>query len=178
MQTCKAAAVALAISFVAGMGSALAQSSPAALAGIVTSERDGPMEGVLVSANKQGSTITVTVVTERRPGTGIVALELFVDAGLLRESKPGLAFLTGRLLEEGTQTRSAEALAEAIEDVGGTLDLGSTGASLRVRAEDLPLALEILADVTVRPAFPADALPWARRRISAELQRPRLMPSS
>ena len=42
------------------------------------------------------------LITERRPGTGIVALELFVDAGLLREAKPGLAFLTGRLLEEGT----------------------------------------------------------------------------
>jgi zinc protease len=110
------------------------------------------------------------LVTERRPGTGIVALELFVDAGLLREAKPGLAFLTGRLLEEGTPTRSAEALAEAIEDVGGTLELGATGASLRVRSEDLPLALEILADVVRTPAFPSEALPWARRRIVAELQ--------
>ncbi len=97
------------------------------------------------------------LITEQRPGTGIVALELFVDAGLLREAKPGLAFLTGRLLEEGTPTRTAEELAEAIEDVGGTLDVISTGASLRVRAEDLPLALEILADVIRRPAFPADA---------------------
>ncbi len=48
------------------------------------------------------------LITERRPGTGIVALELFVDAGLLREAKPGVAYLTGRLLEEGTPTRSAE----------------------------------------------------------------------
>ncbi len=101
------------------------------------------------------------LVSERRPGTGIVALELFVDAGLLRESKPGLACLTGRLLEEGTTSRSAEALAEAVEDVGGTLEVGSTGASLRVRAEDLPMALELLADVVRRPAFPAEALPWA-----------------
>jgi len=112
----------------------------------------------------------LTLVTERRPGTGIVALELFVDAGLLREAKPGLAFLTGRLLDEGTATRPAEALAEAIEDVGGTLDLGSTGASVRVRAEDLSLALELLADVVRRPAFPADAVPWARKRIASELQ--------
>ncbi len=98
------------------------------------------------------------LVFERRPGTGIVALEFFVDAGLLHEGKPGLGYLTGRLLEEGTQARSAEALAEAIEDIGGTLDVGSTGASLRVRAEDLPLALELLSDVVLRPAFPAEAL--------------------
>jgi virginiamycin B lyase len=44
-------------------GGALAQSNPATLAGVVTSDRDGPMEGVLISAKKQGSTITVTVVS-------------------------------------------------------------------------------------------------------------------
>ncbi|MBV8609299.1 MAG: insulinase family protein, partial [Singulisphaera sp.] len=110
------------------------------------------------------------LVSERRPGTGIVALELFVDAGLLREARPGLGYLTGRMLEEGTLTRPAGALAEAIEDIGGTLDVGATGASLRVRAEDLPLALELLADVALRPAFPGEALPWAKRRIAAELQ--------
>ncbi|MGE5755071.1 MAG: M16 family metallopeptidase [Planctomycetaceae bacterium] len=110
------------------------------------------------------------LISERRPGTGIVALELFVEAGLLREAKPGLAYLTGRLLEEGTQNRSADALAEAIEDIGGTLDVGSTGASLRVRAEDLSLALELLADVIRRPAFPTEALAWAKRRTAAELQ--------
>ena len=110
------------------------------------------------------------LLSERRTGTGIVALELFVDAGVLRETKPGLGHLTGRMLEEGTLTRPADVLAEAIEDVGGTLDVAATGASLRVRAEDLPLALEVLADVVRRPAFPAEALPWARRRIAAELQ--------
>ena len=110
------------------------------------------------------------LISECREGTGIVAIELYVDAGLLHEAKPGLAYLTGRLLEEGTHTRPADALAEAIEDVGGVIDVGSTGISLRVRAEDLPLALEVLADVAIRPAFPADAFPWAKRRIAAELQ--------
>ena len=42
------------------------------------------------------------------------------------------------MLEEGTATRrSAEEMAEAIEDIGGALEVGATGASLRVRAEDL-----------------------------------------
>ena len=109
------------------------------------------------------------VVTEVRPGSGVVALELFVDAGMLREGKPGLAALTGRMLEEGTSRRSAEAMAEAIEDVGGALDVGSTGASLRVRAEDLPMAVEWLADLALRPAFPADGFAWLRRKMAAEL---------
>jgi len=44
---------------------ALAQSA-AALTGQVTSAEEGPMEGVLVSAKKQSSTITVTVVSDAK----------------------------------------------------------------------------------------------------------------
>jgi zinc protease len=110
------------------------------------------------------------VLTEHRPGTGVVAFELFIDAGLLREARPGLAYLTGRMLEEGTETRTAEAMAEAVEDVGGALEVGSTGASLRVRAEDVPMAVAWLADLAIRPAFPLEALAWNRKRIAAELQ--------
>jgi virginiamycin B lyase len=44
---------------------ALAQSA-AAITGRVTSAEEGPMEGVLVSAKKQGSSMTVTVVTDAR----------------------------------------------------------------------------------------------------------------
>jgi virginiamycin B lyase len=40
--------------------------SRAALTGQVTSSEEGPMEGVLVSARKTGSTVTTTVVTDRQ----------------------------------------------------------------------------------------------------------------
>lgn len=39
--------------------------APAALSGEVSSAREGLMEGVVVSARKDGSTITVSVVTDR-----------------------------------------------------------------------------------------------------------------
>ena len=110
------------------------------------------------------------LLSERRPGTGVVALELFIDAGLLRELKPGLAYLTGRMLEEGAGSRSAEEMAEVIEDVGGAIEVSSTGASLRVRAEDLPLAIEWLSDLALRPSFPAESLRWIQRKVAAELQ--------
>ena len=117
------------------------------------------------------------LITETRPGTGTVALDLWVDAGPLREAKPGLAFLAGRLREEGTQSRSAEELFAEVEDVGGALDVGSTGVSLRVKAEDLALAVELMADLTLQPAFPAEALSWTRRRIGSELRADRDDPS-
>src|ERR1700730_12321245 len=37
--------------------------APSALSGQVTSTEEGPMEGVLVSAKKDGSTISISVVT-------------------------------------------------------------------------------------------------------------------
>jgi zinc protease len=110
------------------------------------------------------------LVFDRRPGTGVVAVELFADAGLLREAKPGLASLTGRLLEEGTTTRTAQEISQEIEDVGGSLEVGSTGGSLRVCCEDLARGLTLLADVVLRPALPAEALGWISRRMAAELR--------
>ncbi len=110
------------------------------------------------------------LVFERRPNTGIVAIELYTDAGIVREAKPGLAALTGRLLEEGTAGRDAESIARAIEDVGGSLEVGATGASIRIRAEDLALAMDLLADVIRRPTFPEDAIAQVARRMAAELR--------
>jgi len=40
--------------------------SDRALIGQVSSAQEGPMEGVLVSARRTGSTLTVTVVTDRQ----------------------------------------------------------------------------------------------------------------
>src|SRR5262245_58375540 len=49
----------------AGLDPVLAQSA-AALTGTVSSQEEGNMEGVLVNAKKEGSTITITVVTDDR----------------------------------------------------------------------------------------------------------------
>src|SRR5437763_15159878 len=46
------------------MPAAMAQSATA-LTGIVSSAEEGPMEGVLVSAKREGSTVTITVVSDR-----------------------------------------------------------------------------------------------------------------
>ncbi|QEH32377.1 Protease 3 precursor [Aquisphaera giovannonii] len=110
------------------------------------------------------------VVHEARPGTGVVALDLHVDAGWLREARPGVAVLTGRLLEEGTTSRSMADIAAAVEDAGGSLETSSTGVSLRVRAEDLAMAVGLMADLAREPAFPADAMDWTVQRLLAELK--------
>jgi streptogramin lyase len=56
------------LALVINIGSVFAASSqkpaPAALAGLVSSDAEGPMEGVLVRAKGEGKTISVTVVTD------------------------------------------------------------------------------------------------------------------
>jgi zinc protease len=110
------------------------------------------------------------LIHESRPGTGVVALELHLDAGYLREARPGVACLTSRLLEEGTRSRSGLELAAGIENIGGTIEVAPACVSLRVRAEDLAFALELMAEIIRMPAFPAEALDWTKQRLLAELQ--------
>ena len=117
------------------------------------------------------------VIHEPRPGVGVAAVDFYVEGGWVREAAPGAAALTSRMLEEGTASRSAQDVAAAIEDVGGSLELSSAWSALRTRSEDLALGLEILADVVRRPAFPADALEWTKQRLVAELKADREDPA-
>ena len=58
---------------------ALAQ-TPSALTGLVTCSEEGPMEGVVVSAKKDGSTISVSVITNAEGRFAFPATRL--EAGL------------------------------------------------------------------------------------------------
>src|ERR1700756_1097807 len=53
-----------ALALVAAAPGPLQAQSSAALTGTVSSQQEGAMEGVLVSAKKEGSTVTVTVVSD------------------------------------------------------------------------------------------------------------------
>jgi virginiamycin B lyase len=59
----------------AGLLPARAQ-TPVALTGQVTSGEEGPMEGVLISAKKAGSTVTITVVTDAQGNYSFPAAKL------------------------------------------------------------------------------------------------------
>ena len=103
----------------------------------------------------------VLLVAER-PAIPIVLLRVYLPAGSAFDppDAPGLANLTAELLTRGTAQRSGPALDEAIEFVGGGLEVlaardGAT-VSLSILKKDLGLGLDLLAEVLTRPAFPAD----------------------
>jgi zinc protease len=72
--------------------------------------------------------------------------------------KYGLAGLMASVWDEGTQRRSATAIAEELADVGASLGIGSgddnTSVRLSVLKPHLPAALEVFSDVLQHPVFP------------------------
>jgi virginiamycin B lyase len=64
------------VAFAVGVFSPLHAQSPVALNGQVTSAEEGPMEGVLVSAKKSGSTVTITVVSDAQGNYSFPAAKL------------------------------------------------------------------------------------------------------
>jgi zinc protease len=90
----------------------------------------------------------------------IVVADAYVRGTRTHEpaDKSGVASLIGTMLDEGTAKRSGPEIATAIEDVGGQLDVGPAGATVRVLSPDRVLGLDLLIDVLTQPSFPADSL--------------------
>jgi predicted Zn-dependent peptidase len=104
------------------------------------------------------------IVTQTMPQLATAALGVWIGSGSRheRESEQGLAHLLEHMAFKGTQRRSAQAIAEEIESVGGDLNAETsterTAYFARVLGADVPLALDILADILTRPAFRPDEL--------------------
>ena len=103
--------------------------------------------------------LTLLVQEDRR--TPLVTAHATFRGGLLAETPDnnGITRLLARLLAKDTAARSAEAVASAIESVGGGLSAGggnnSLGATAGFMRPDFDLGIEILADALLDPKFVA-----------------------
>jgi streptogramin lyase len=109
----------------------LAQTPPAALTGTVTSAEEGAMEGVLVSAKKAGSTITVTVVSDARGRYSFPAAKLSPGRYALRIRAAGYD-LEGPASAQVTpvETASADLKLTKAKDLAAQLSNGEWIASV------------------------------------------------
>src|SRR5216683_7313255 len=93
-----------------------------------------------------------------------VVVRALVRAGASRETpgEHGIAGLTGRMLRQGTQNITKDALAEELDGMGAGLsvDVGYSLVSVSIKCltDDFPRAMQILAELLRRPTFPADEL--------------------
>ena len=126
----------------------------------------------------------LTLLVAERPTIPIVTLLVYVIAGAAFDppDRPGLANLTAELLIRGTQKRTGNEIEEAIEFVGGSLDVDASRdgvtVSLSILKKDLGLGLDLLADVLLNPTFPSDELQRKVRELQGVIKRQEQDPES
>jgi predicted Zn-dependent peptidase len=115
------------------------------------------------------------VATDQIHTVDTVSLGIWVDVGTRHEPAAinGAAHFLEHMAFKGTERRSARAIAEEIEAVGGHLNAytsrESTAYYAKVLKEDVPLALDILADILQHSTFDPDELERERTVILQEI---------
>ncbi len=123
------------------------------------------------------------VASRAMPGFETVAVGLYADAGSRHEPAAlnGIAHLFEHMVFKGAGGRSARAISEAIEDVGGDLnaatDREGTSFSATLLAEHLPLGIELLSDLVLRPHLDAGDLAREQEVVLQELAEAESTPS-
>jgi zinc protease len=99
-----------------------------------------------------------------------VSLRLLVRAGAAQDpdDKPGVADLAASLLDQGTATKSAEQIANAIDSIGGALGTGA-GSDLSfisavVMRDSLGFGLDLVSDLAQHPAFAKEEIERQRQQ--------------
>jgi predicted Zn-dependent peptidase len=115
------------------------------------------------------------IATDRIDTVDTVSLGIWVDVGTRHEPAEinGVAHFLEHMAFKGTERRSALAIAEEIEAVGGHLNAytsrESTAYYAKVLKEDAPLALDILADILQHSTFEAEEMERERTVILQEI---------
>jgi zinc protease len=114
-----------------------------------------------------------------------VSLALSLPASTLDDPSglPGVAEAVADMLKQGTATRGARQIAEAVAELGATLNIGAqyggrtTDIGASTLTDNLDPLLDIVADVLLHPTFPQDELDkWKARKLGA-LQQARANPN-
>jgi len=115
------------------------------------------------------------VATDQIETVESVSLGIWIDVGTRHEPPElnGVAHFLEHMAFKGTERRSARAIAEEIEAVGGHVNAytsrESTAYYAKVLKEDVPLALDILADILQHSTFDPEELDRERTVILQEI---------
>lgn len=140
-------------------------------------EADAPLQvadasGVILHEAPNG----LRVLLKEEVSLPLVTIQLYGLGGLFLEDgqPPGIAAFTSSLLTAGTTTRSKMDIAQAIEEIGGSIESRSDNntyrVSIKLLKEDLELGLDILADVLQNATFPPDEIEKLRKETLLSLE--------
>jgi predicted Zn-dependent peptidase len=116
------------------------------------------------------------LLTERMPHVRSVSVGVWLARGSRHEpsAQAGIAHFVEHMLFKGTTTRSAEDIAQTIDSIGGQMDAFTAkeyaGYYLKVLDEHLPLAVDVLSDIVMRPAFSPDDVEREKKVVVEEIK--------
>jgi zinc protease len=116
------------------------------------------------------------LVVAERHAVPVVNLSLLVDAGYAADqmAAPGTAKLAGDMLDEGTKTRTALQISDALAQLGAQISTGSdvdtSTVGLSALKEKLDPSLGVFADVVLDPSFPPADLDRLKKQQLAAIQ--------
>ncbi len=118
----------------------------------------------------------MTLLVIPQPSLPIVSVQVLVRAGAVLdpEAKAGLANMTASLLEEGTLSRSATEISEAVDFIGA--DFGASASKdystveLRVLKKDIETGFDVLSDVLMHPRFDEKEVARVQKQVLGGIQ--------
>jgi predicted Zn-dependent peptidase len=116
------------------------------------------------------------LITEAMPHVRSVSVGVWLTRGSRHETdaESGVAHLVEHMLFKGTTTRSAQVIAQTIDSIGGQLDAFTAkeyaSYYIKVLDDHLPLAVDLLSDLVMRPAFDAAELEKEQSVILEEIK--------
>jgi zinc protease len=126
----------------------------------------------------------LVVLAKHTTATPAVTLNVMCSAGTVHDpvGLPGVAHLTARVLDRGTDARSAEEIADALDERGVSLSIKASRHTTAVAVDclqyDFDAMLALVADVLRRPVFPEDQLSLRRRETLTRLKQDEDSPAS
>ena len=117
----------------------------------------------------------LTIVTHTMAQIESVALGIWVKSGSRNEraEEHGIAHMLEHMAFKGTENRTAYQIATDIEDVGGEINAATsvetTAYFARVLKDDIPLAVDILADIITSSKFEEEELEREKQVVLQEI---------
>lgn len=133
-------------------------------------QRPGPGYKSRSMPVKQNDLHGMAFITESLGRKGVCCAELRWRGGWMEEAIPGLATITARVCEELIDPVSGRSFSELFEEIGASIDSGSTGFSAQGLQEDLPQILKYLGRMIWSPRWSAETLKRVTARTRTELE--------
>jgi len=145
----------------------------AALTPVAAGSSSGGFQVPTPALRTLGNGLAVAVFEDDR--LPLVQVQLLVRAGSAQEppGEAGVAYLTFRMLNQGTASRSAKTFDEAVQALGGSVS-GSASREFAIingtfLAGDMEAGLELLADAVLNPRFDEERLIPIKTQLAARL---------